>query len=91
MEVSALEIIELSLLFAIPAAVVMVISYLVFVFITWIKQKHITLVFHWIDLVAPLLVTMIWCLLQTHSMQNKSLGNLAEISILGMVWGDCLR
>ena len=89
MEVSALEIIELSLLFGIPAMVVMLISYIVTVCISWAKQKRIVYVFHWIDLFAPFLVTTIWCLLQAHSMNTKSMGNLAEIGVLGLGWG-CL-
>ena len=44
MEVSALEIIELSLLFGIPAIVVMLISYIVTVCISWAKQKRIVYV-----------------------------------------------
>ena len=89
MEVSALEIIELSLLFGIPAIVVMLISYIVTVCISWAKQKRILYVFHWIDLFTPFLVTTIWCLLQAHSMNIKSMGNLAEIGVLGLGWG-CL-
>lgn len=89
MEVSALEIIELSLLFGIPAIVVMLISYIVTVCISWAKQKRIVYVFRWVDLFTPLLVTTIWCLLQMHTMNTKSMGNLAEIGILGLGWG-CL-
>ena len=89
MEVSALEIIELSLLFGIPAIVVMLISYIVTVCISLAKQKRVVYVFHWIDLFAPFLVTTIWCLLQAHSMNTKSMGNLAEIGVLGLGWG-CL-
>jgi len=89
MEVSALEIIELSLLFGIPAIVVMLISYIVTVCISWAKQKRIVYVFHWVDLFTPFLVTTIWCLVQAHSVNAKSMGNLAEIGILGLGWG-CL-
>ena len=89
MDVSALEIIELSLLFGIPAMVVMLISYIVTVCISWAKQKRIVYVFHWVDLFTPFLVTTIWCLVQAHSMNTKSMGNLAEIGILGLGWG-CL-
>ena len=89
MEVSALEITELSLLFGIPAIVVMLISYIVTVCISLAKQKRVVYVFHWIDLFAPFLVTTIWCLLQAHSMNTKSMGNLAEIGVLGLGWG-CL-
>ena len=89
MEVSALEIIELSLLFGIPAIVVMLISYIVTVCISWAKQKRIVYVFHWVDLFTPFLVTTIWCLVQAHSMNTKSMGNLAEIGIFGLGWG-CL-
>lgn len=89
MEVSALEITELSLLFGVPALVVMLISYIVTVCISLAKQKRIVYVFHWVDLFTPFLVTAIWCLLQVHSMNTKSMGNLAEISILGLGWG-CL-
>ena len=89
MEVSALEIIELSLLFGIPAMVVMLISYIVTVCISWAKQKRIVYVFHWVDLFTPFLVTTIWCLVQAHSMNTKSMGNLAEIGIFGLGWG-CL-
>ena len=89
MEVSALEITELSLLFGVPALVVMLISYIVTVCISLAKQKRIVYVFHWVDLFTPFLVTTIWCLLQVHSMNTKSMGNLAEIGILGLGWG-CL-
>ena len=89
MEVSALEITELSLLFGVPALVVMIISYIVTVCISLAKQKRVVYVFHWIDLFAPFLVTTIWCLLQAHSMNTKSMGNLAEIGVLGLGWG-CL-
>ena len=89
MEVSALEITELSLLFGVPSLVVMLISYIVTVCISLAKQKRIVYVFHWIDLFTPFLVTTIWSLLQAHSMNTKSMGNLAEIGILGLGWG-CL-
>ncbi len=89
MEVSALEIIELSLLFGIPAVVVMLISYIVTVCISWVKLKRIVYVFHWIDLFTPSLVTAIWCMVQAHSVNTKSMGNMAEICILGLGWG-CL-
>ena len=89
MEVSAFEIIELRLLFGVPALVVMLISYIVTVCISWVKQKRIVYVFHWLDLFTPFLVTTIWCLVQVHSLNTKSMGNLAEIGILGLGWG-CL-
>ena len=89
MEVSVLEILELSLLFVVPAVIVMILSYIVAVCISWTRQKCVVYVFHWIDLFIPFLVTTIWCLVQAHSVNTKSMGNLAEIGILGLGWG-CL-
>ena len=45
------------------------------------------MLFHWVDLVVPFVVTGLWCKAQTYSFQTKSMGNLAELGILGLIWG----
>ena len=35
----------------------------------------------------PMIATLIWVWLQANAVHNKSMGNLAEISLMGLVWG----
>lgn len=87
MNVTIEEVMSFSLLFAIPAAVVMLPQYAVFAVIS-LKRKHgFPFLFHWVDLAMPIVATCIWCGFQPFSMHPKSMGNIAELALLGLSWG----
>lgn len=87
MDVSFGEILGFSLLFAVPAAAVMLPQYAVFAGIAFKRKGGFPLLFHWIDFVMPIVATCIWCRFQTFSIHCKSMGNIAELGLLGLAWG----
>jgi hypothetical protein len=87
MDIGLIEITEFSLLFAIPCALIMLIGWGAFVCVSKIRQNRIVIIFHWVDLLVPMIVTTIWFKCQFYALHTKSMGNLIEISILGIFWG----
>ena len=87
MDVSIEEVCCFVLLFAIPAILVMVTGFAGILVYSVIKRLRYRLLFHWLDFLVPIIVTILWLGLQSFSLQTKSFGNFSELSILGLVWG----
>lgn len=81
------EIMGLSLLFVIPFIPIMLLVFAVYVWLCLSRNRKIALIFHWLDLLMPFMTTALWCRVQSYSFYTKSMGNLAEIGIIGLVWG----
>ena len=84
---SIFEIMELSLLFAFTAVPIMLLVFVFYVGLCLSKKRKISFLFHWMDILIPFITTVLWCCVQSYSLSTKSLGNLAEICIIGLVWG----
>ena len=87
MNITVGEIASFSVMFILPSVMVMAVGYVVFVVIFFKMKLGFPILFHWVDLVAPFVVTGLWCKVQTYSFQTKSMGNLAELGVLGLIWG----
>ena len=87
MNVSIDEILCFSLLFAIPAALVILLEYAVFAVISLKKKRRFPMLIHWVDFAVPIVATSIWCRFQAYSQHTKSMGNISELGILGLAWG----
>lgn len=87
MNVTVGEIASFSLMFILPSAMVMLLGYVMFTIISLRKKRGFPKLLHWVDLVIPFLATALWCKVQTCSIYTKSMGNLAELGILGLIWG----
>ena len=87
MDIGLIGIAEFSLLFTIPYALIMLIGWGAFACVSKIRQNRIAIIFHGVDLFVTLIVTAIWCKCQFYALHTKSMSNLTEISILGIVWG----
>ena len=85
--ITVLEVVELSALFAIPAVPIMLLVWTSHFCACRFMQRPRQSVLHWVDVVVPIFVTELWCSFQCYSFRTKSLGNLAEIGILGLIWG----
>ena len=81
------EILCFSLLFAIPFVIMISFEYIVFAAISLKKKRKIPMLIHWVDFAIPIVATSIWCRFQAYSMHTKSMSNIAELGILGLVWG----
>ena len=82
MDLGLIEITEFSLLFAIPCALIMVIGWGAFACVSKIRQNRIVIIYHWVDLFVPLIVTAIWYKCQFYALHTKSMSNLTEIRAL---------
>ena len=87
MTMSLLEVTGFSILFLLTAVPLFAVSYAAFVIVFHKRGIALTKPFHWIDLAMPMIATLIWVWLQANAVHNKSMGNLAEISLMGLVWG----
>ena len=87
MDVSIEEMFCFALLFAIPALLVMVTGFVGILIYSVIKKLRFRLLFHLLDFLIPIIVTVLWLGLQSSSLQTKSFGNFSELSILGLLWG----
>ncbi|MGN0846410.1 MAG: hypothetical protein ACI4RA_03385 [Kiritimatiellia bacterium] len=87
MNVTMDEILCFSLLFAVPSAIMILFEYAVLVAITLKKECRLPILIHWIDFVIPIIATGIWCKPQVYSIHTKSMSNIAELGISGLVWG----
>ena len=84
---SIFEIMDLSLWFVFTAAPIMLLVFAFYVGMCLSKKRKISFLFHWMDLLIPFITTALWCRVQSYSFYIKSLGNLAEICVIGLVWG----
>jgi len=87
---SIFEIMDLSLLFVFTAAPIMLLVFAFYVGMCLSKKRKISFLFHWMDLLIPFITTALWCRVQSYSFYIKSLGNLAEICVIGLVWGGII-
>ena len=85
--VSLQEIVGFSLLFIFPAAAIMLVVFLISACYCLFTKRKVLFTFHWFDALVPFVTTALWCRFQSYSPFVKSLGNLAEISIIGLIWG----
>ena len=85
--VSLQEIVGFSLLFIFPAAAIMLVVFLISTCYCLLTKRKVHFIFHWFDALIPFVTTALWCRFQSYSPFVKSLGNLAEISIVGLIWG----
>lgn len=87
MNVTICEILCFSLLFAVPSAIMILFEYVVLVAITLKKKCGFPMLIHWMDFVIPIVSTSVWCRFQAYSINTKSMSNISELGILGLVWG----
>lgn len=87
MNVTIYEILCFSLLFAVPSAIMILFGYVVFAAIAVKMKRGFPRLIHWIDFVIPILSTGIWCRFQAYSINTKSMSNISELGILGLMWG----
>ena len=81
------EIMGLSMLFVIPFVPIVSLVFAIYVWLCMSRKRKVACIFHWLDLLMPFMSTALWCHFQSHSFYTKSMGNLAEIGIIGLVWG----
>ena len=87
MNVTIREILSFSILFALPSVIMILLGYVVFATIILKKNHGFPMLIHWMDFVIPILATGVWCKFQAYSLYTKSMGNIAELGILGLIWG----
>ena len=87
MELSACEILLLSILFIIPQALIFFVAYVMFYFIAIKRDIPKVRVFYAVDILMPFCAAFLWAVFQSKAHANKSFGNLVEISYMGVFWG----
>lgn len=87
MELSAFEILLLSVLFVIPQALFFLMTYVAYYLVAVKRGLPKLKPFHVVDILMPFLAAVLWAAFQSKSQSNKSFGNLVEVSYMGVFWG----